>query len=129
MKRHTWDAKVRIFQTRKKAAGEAMDRDAAVRLMMEEASDAVAKQVGDRFDEMEQERGLAPKGLNLDGPAAPPPKDVRSLHSSMTAFASILTNQWEPEEVEEEIETPRREEKVVENDTADLDVDGGDPEA
>ena len=129
VKRHTWDAKVRIFQTRKKAAGEAMDRDAAVRLMMEEASDAVAKQVGDRFDEMEQERGLAPQGLNLDGPAAPPPKDVRSLHSSMTAFASILTNQWEPEEVEEEIETPRREEKVVENDTADLDVYGGDPEA
>ena len=48
--------------------------------MMEEACDAVAKQVGDRFDEMEQERGLAPTGVNLNGPAAPPPKDVRSLH-------------------------------------------------
>ena len=40
-----------------------------VRLMMEEACDAVAKQVGDRFDEMEQERGLAPTGVNLNGPA------------------------------------------------------------
>ena len=37
--------------------------------MMEEACDAVAKQVGDRFDEMEQERGLAPTGVNLNGPA------------------------------------------------------------
>ena len=42
--------------------------------MMEEACDAVAKQVGDRFDEMEQERGLAPTGVNLNGPAAPPPQ-------------------------------------------------------
>ena len=42
---------------------------AQVRLMMEEACDAVAKQVGDRFDEMEQERGLAPTGVNLNGPA------------------------------------------------------------
>ena len=31
VKRHTWDAKVRIFQTRKKAEGMGMDRDAAVR--------------------------------------------------------------------------------------------------
>ncbi|MAI24800.1 MAG: hypothetical protein CMN75_02095 [Spirochaeta sp.] len=31
VKRHTWDAKVRIFQTRKKAEGIGMDRDAAVR--------------------------------------------------------------------------------------------------
>ena len=30
VKRHTWDAKVRIFQTRKKAEGMGMDRDAAV---------------------------------------------------------------------------------------------------
>ena len=30
VKRHTWDAKVRIFQTRKKAEGMSMDRDAAV---------------------------------------------------------------------------------------------------
>ena len=44
--------------------------------MMEEACDAVAKQVGDRFDEMEQERGLAPTGVNLNGPAAPPPSGV-----------------------------------------------------
>ena len=31
VKRHTWDAKVRIFQTRKKAEGMGMDRDAAAR--------------------------------------------------------------------------------------------------
>ena len=92
--------------------------------MMEEACDAVAKQVGDRFDEMEQERGLAPTGVNLNGPAAPPPKDVRSLHQSMTAFASILTNPFSQQEIEDEpIETPRRDEKslVVE---IDLDVYG-----
>ena len=76
-----------------KAEGLSMDRDAAVRLMMEEACDAVAKQVGDRFDEMEQERGLAPTGVNLNGPAAPPPKDVRlitSVHDGLRI--DILTN-------------------------------------
>ena len=56
--------------------------------------------------------------------AAPPPKDVRSLHQSMTAFASILTNPFSQQEIEDDpIETPRRDEKslVVE---IDLDVYG-----
>ncbi|KAH8092953.1 hypothetical protein JL720_5123 [Aureococcus anophagefferens] len=86
LSRHTWDAKVRIFQARKRAEGHPLDRDAAVRMMQEEACEAVAKQVGKRFAEMQKERGLTADGKHAPKPGAalaPPPKDVRSLHNTI----------------------------------------------
>ena len=113
LSRHTWDAKVRIFQARKRAEGHPLDRDAAVRMMQEEACEAVAKQVGKRFAEMQKERGLTADGKHAPKPGAalaPPPKDVRSLHNTMSVFASGLAkigHRGEPLP-DEKIATPRR---------------------
>lgn len=53
-----WDAKVRMKQAKLRAAGEIMDRQQVVEVIVGESVEAAQAGVRDRFDEIARERGF-----------------------------------------------------------------------
>lgn len=56
--RHKWDAKVRMFQAKRRAAGQILDRAKTIEMMLAEAMASATKDVHARFDEIAANRGL-----------------------------------------------------------------------